>query len=119
MNENKITDEQIKRYIEFNKFYKNLPKYNLKTSDRKIAEAFIKDSPLEKDLANDYIYKYIAGMINLNREVDRKVAKAKTKRTLTAAFFNNFQNVWPNLHIDSRIILKSNPFSFSFLSTTF
>lgn len=30
--------------------------------------------------ANDYIYKYIAGMINLNRELDRKVAKAKTKR---------------------------------------
>lgn len=35
--------------------------------------------------ANDYIYKYIAGMINLNREVDRKVAKAKTKRKTSAA----------------------------------
>lgn len=34
--------------------------------------------------ANDYIYKYIAGMINLNREVDRKVAKAKTKRKSSA-----------------------------------
>ena len=29
--------------------------------------------------ANDYIYKYISGMINLNRDVDRKIAKAKTK----------------------------------------
>lgn len=35
--------------------------------------------------ANDYIYKYIAGMINLNREVDRKVSKAKTKRKTSAA----------------------------------
>lgn len=35
--------------------------------------------------ANDYIYKYIAGMINLNREVDRKVAKAKTKRKSSAS----------------------------------
>lgn len=34
--------------------------------------------------ANDYIYKYISGMINLNREVDRKVAKAKTKRKTSA-----------------------------------
>lgn len=34
--------------------------------------------------ANDYIYKYIAGMINLNREVDRKVSKAKTKRKSSA-----------------------------------
>ena len=34
--------------------------------------------------ANDYIYKYIAGMININREVDRKVAKAKTKRKSSA-----------------------------------
>lgn len=35
--------------------------------------------------ANDYIYKYIAGMINLNREVDRKVSKAKTKRKSSAS----------------------------------
>jgi len=34
--------------------------------------------------ANDYIYKYIAGMIQLNRDVDRKVAKANTKRKTSA-----------------------------------
>lgn len=34
--------------------------------------------------ANDYIYKYIAGIIQLNRDVDRKVAKANTKRKTSA-----------------------------------
>lgn len=72
---------------EFNKFYKNLPKYNLKTSDRKIAEAFIKDSPLEKDLANDYIYKYVQTMKHQKDDFKLDFAEEIEHLFKTGAFF--------------------------------
>ena len=72
---------------EFNKFYKNLPKFSLKTSDRKIAEAFIKDSPLEKELANDYIYKFVQTMKHTNGDYKLDFAAELENIFKTGAYF--------------------------------
>ena len=48
--------------VEFYKFYNALPKYSLKTSERKIAEALLDKSPLETQLANDYVYNFFKTM---------------------------------------------------------
>lgn len=47
---------------EFATYYRNAPRFNLKTSERKIVEAYTKDSPLEKQLANDYVYNFLKTM---------------------------------------------------------
>ena len=51
---------------EFATYYRNAPRFSLKTSERKIAKAFTDDSPLESQLANDYVYNFLKTMNHTN-----------------------------------------------------
>ena len=47
-------------------YVRNQPRFSLKTSERKIAKAFTDDSPLESQLANDYVYDFLKTMNHTN-----------------------------------------------------
>ena len=53
---------------EFATYYRNPPRYSLKTSERKIAKAFTEDSPLESQIANDYVFEFLKTMNHTNGE---------------------------------------------------
>ena len=47
-------------------YVRNQPRFSLKTSERKIVKAFNDDSPLESQLANDYVYDFLKTMNHTN-----------------------------------------------------
>ena len=71
----------------FAKMYKKLPKYSLSSSERKIGEAFIKKSPLENQIANDYVYNFVQTMKHEKGDYKIDFAEELEHIFKTGAFF--------------------------------
>ena len=68
-------------------YVRNQPRFSLKTSERKIAKAFTDDSPLESQLANDYVYDFLKTMNHTNGEYKIDFLEELENVFKTGAFF--------------------------------